>query len=690
MKKYQKAISFAVVLLLFSATSLAQERYLKKNSGQQEYSSRIESPQNKCSSFEGETSELHLRITNQGKAAWESSGKNPCFVSFHLLDEEGNVLRHDNKRYAFPQKVLPGQTAEMAIKLKAPLEKGKYILEFDLVREGIAWFKDYESKTLKMPFLVKAKKWPEDDYVLKLDSGKYTKLHSSVEEFDKLSKLIRITLNHNEVEFIGKAGKIQGFRAGAGYPQIWLRDANTIIPASRYFYPESFLRSWLEEHLAFQKKNGSLEDWIDSRGKSDKNTTETDQEISVVQAAYQIAELIGTEWLKKKIGEEAIIDRLEKAMNFVLSQRFSEKFGLITGAHTADWGDMEEIDSNQEAIYVDKRTHWTSDIYDQSMFYQACQNLSSIFESLGQKEKSFFWLEKSKMIQRNTDKWLWQDDKGFYKVHLHLDALVHDFDEGDMFAMGGNTQAIISGLASKEKCKRIIEEALLRQKSFHISTISGTLLPPYPKNFFKHPMMDDPFEYQNGGQWDWFGGKLIYAMFESGFSRQAKEKLLEVARKNIANGGLFEWDTKEGIGQGSDFYSGSAGSLSKALFEGYFGLHILKDSLEIEPKLDQDEAKIHFYVPAADLSVAYEYRFSKEEKNILLELNSNFPGQGKIKILNPWQNSHRASKEGGQKRLEVMRDGVKIPFLMVNNGSDEFIVIETDFKRHSLKIKNIE
>jgi hypothetical protein len=203
-------------------------------------------------------------------------------------------------------------------------------------------------------------------------------------------------------------------------------------------------------------------------------------------------------------------------------------------------------------------------------------------------------------------------------------------------------------------------------------------------------MMDDPFEYQNGGQWDWFGGKLIYAMFESGFSRQAKEKLLEVARKNIANGGLFEWDTKEGIGQGSDFYSGSAGSLSKALFEGYFGLHILKDSLEIEPKLDQDEAKIHFYVPAADLSVAYEYRFSKEEKNILLELNSNFPGQGKIKILNPWQNSHRASKEGGQKRLEVMRDGVKIPFLMVNNGSDEFIVIETDFKRHSLKIKNIE
>ena len=60
-------------------------------------------------------------------------------------------------------------------------------------------------------------------------------------------------------------------------------------------------------------------------------------------------------------------------------------------------------------------------------------------------------------------------------------------------------------------------------------------------------------------------------MFESGFSREAREKLIEIARKDIVNGGLFEWDTKDGAGRGSDFYSGSAGSLARALIEGYLG-----------------------------------------------------------------------------------------------------------------------
>ena len=124
------------------------------------------------------------------------------------------------------------------------------------------------------------------------------------------------------------------------------------------------------------------------------------------------------------------------------------------------------------------------------------------------------------------------------------------------------------------KRSRIIEQALSRQKEFGVSTISGSLLPPYPKGFFKHPALDEPYEYQNGGQWDWFGGRLVLAMFESGFSREAREKLIEIARKNIANGGFYEWDTKDGAGRGSDFYSGSAGSLARALIEGYLGVRI--------------------------------------------------------------------------------------------------------------------
>ena len=47
-------------------------------------------------------------------------------------------------------------------------------------------------------------------------------------------------------------------------------------------------------------------------------------------------------------------------------------------------------------------------------------------------------------------------------------------------------------------------------------------------------------------------------MFEHGFSAVARDKLLELSRKNIANGGLFEWDAPDGSGRGSPFYACSA------------------------------------------------------------------------------------------------------------------------------------
>jgi len=527
---------------------------------------------------------------------------------------------------------------------------------------------------------------PVDKNIKDLEYGKFTDFRSTIPEYKELFNLIRATLSHNQVTFQGKTGPISGFAAGSAYPQIWLRDANTIIPASRYFYDIPYLRSWLVEHLAAQKDDGSLEDWLDSRGKTDKNTTETDQETSAVQAAGQISRVLGDSWLEEKTNGEAILSRLEKAMLYVLDHRFDGQRGLVTGAHTADWGDVDMEHADQNAIYADSRTHWTCDIYDQSMFYGAARSLAGMFDGRGLKEKARLWEEKAGSIQKNTDRWLWQEDKGFYRVHIHLDSLRHDFDEDGMFAMGGNAEAILSELASEEKCRRIIESALARQKSFGISTIGGTLLPPYPKKFFKHPMMDDPYEYQNGGQWDWFGGRIVYAMFEHGFSGQAREKLLEIAKKDVANRGLYEWDSPEGTGRGSAFYSGSAGSLAKALFEGYFGLKISKESLELEPKLGSDSAAVHIYIPASDLFAAYAYQYDRKNGNIVLRYNSNISGKGKVKVLIPDEGPGRVSdKKIG--KLSVRRDGARIPFAQSESGKDRFVTIETDFKNHVLEIE---
>jgi hypothetical protein len=516
--------------------------------------------------------------------------------------------------------------------------------------------------------------------------GTYTDFRSNIPEFRGLFGLIKSTLRHNETSFPGKTGIVFGFSAGSGYPQIWLRDAATIIPASRYLYDRDYLESWLEEHLARQGTAGGLEDWFDSRGKSDKNTTETDQETSAVRSAASIARLTGPTWLTRSIGGETVIDRLERSLLFVLAQRFDRAHGLVKGAHTADWGDVNIEDADERAIYTDAQTHWTCDIYDQSMFYAAARDLAWLEGALGRKEKSEFWEARARAVQENADRWLWQKNRGFYRVHIHLDALKHPFDEDAMFAMGGNTEAVLSGLAGEEQSREIIETALSRQKTYGISTISGSLLPPYPKGTFKHPMMDEPFEYQNGGQWDWFGGKLVCAMFEHGFSRQAREKLLEIAKKNLANRGLYEWDTPAGRGRGSTFYSGSAGSLSLALFEGYFGFKISKDALSLGPKLGPDSAVVHVYAPASGIFAAYEHRWDPAKKILTLRYNSNFSGIGTVKILLPGIEGQTGA-EKNMSDIRASRDGEKIPFsLSVVNG-DVFVVVETDFRHRTLKIK---
>lgn len=682
--KLALSIFFIVLVTLVSFTIMNRVRS-PKHSGESEYSSLIEFEKKSYKTTIGERVEVPLRITNQGKATWIPIGKYPYYLSYHLLNENGQTIRFDNRRFPLPKRIYSGQKIDMIINLRSPLEQGEYLLEFDLLREGLFWFKDHGSQTSEVKLLVKEKKWPGDKFTLGLDYETYTRYCSGIKELNTILDLIRLTLEKNEVEFEGKTGKIHGFSAGSEYPQIWLRDSNSGIGVAKYFYSEDYLVSWLEEILAHQDHNGSLNDWIDEQGQTDKNTTETDQEASAIQIAYQIYEMLDVNWLKNEMDELKIIDRLEKALAYVFRERYHPEYGLITGAHTADWGDVDVVDDSKEAVYVDDRTHWTADIYDQSMVYEACLSLSEMLTSLGMKEKASLWREKAKSLKTETNTWLWQPEKGFYRIHVHLDDMEHDFDEDDILAMGGNTQAILSGLTNDEQTMRIIENVLERQNSLNISTISGTLLPPYPKKTFKHPLIDDLFEYQNGAQWDWFGGRFISTLFEHGFSETAYERMSEIFQKNISNKGFLEWDNREGVGFGSDYFLGSAGSLGRAVFEGYFGIKLRRDSISIEPRLRKDNAKIQVYVPANDVFIAYDYAFDSRNSSIMMKYNSNISLEGKIKILSPWSQLN-GRQYNSDNYLTVILDGDKKTFHTEKINEDVFIVFNTDFKNHTAEI----
>ncbi len=513
-----------------------------------------------------------------------------------------------------------------------------------------------------------------------LEAGTVTDIRSGVREFQAELDLIKATLSHNKVSFTGKTGEVSGFAAGSGYPQIWLRDAATILPASRLFYDAPFLSSWLLEHLAFQKPDGGLEDWIDSRGESDKNTTETDQETSAIRAAADVVRVLGPEWLSRQVAGTSVLERLERALLWGVENRLDPERGLIKGAHTADWGDVDMNLPDQRAIYADAGTHWTSDIYDQAQFYGAALALAGLLESGGQPERAAAWRDRAAAIKKSADRWLWQEERGYFRVHVHLDGLVHGFDEDAIFPMGGNAEAALTGLASDAQCRKIFAAAAARQDEYKISTIGGALLPPYPKGTFRHPMVDDPYEYQNGGQWDWFGAKLVRAMFERGSSRTARKKLLEIASKNATNKGLFEWDTPDGQGRGSAFYSGSAGSIALALVEGYFGVILDRDKLRLEPKLGEDRGSVNIRIPAAGRFAAYEHVWDAEKKTLRFRFASDVAKPGTVKILLP-----AALSEA--KRLIVRLDGKKADYRLDRREDDVFLVLDTDFSNHFLVVR---
>jgi hypothetical protein len=518
--------------------------------------------------------------------------------------------------------------------------------------------------------------------------GAFSRIRSDHSEFENLFSLIRKTLQANRAGFRTGSGFIRGFAAGSAYPQIWIRDAATIIPAARFFYGAPYFRTSLVEHLARQKPNGEIEDWFDAAGKAGKNTTESDQETSAVLAAGRITELVGPAWLKKTVNGASILERLESGLSFILRERFDASLGLVKGAHTIDWGDVEMEEPDQRAIQIGPGSHWTAGIYNQSQFHAACLELAELWRSSGSPDRAARWTEKAAVLRAAADRVLWQESRGFYRVHVHITPLHHAFDEDAMFAMGGNAEAVLSGLTSPEKSRRIFEAAAARRREFRISTISGVLLPPYPAGTFAHPQVDEPFEYQNGGQWDWFGGKLILAMFRNGAAAAAAADLLAVAGKDAGHGGLFEWDTPDGTGRGSARFSGSAGSLARALIEGYFGIELGDGRLSLSPRLGAESGAVHLYIPAAGRFIGFDQSFDEESRALTLTYASDWADAGVLRVL--WPGRDKAGRPlTAPGRFDVRRDGQTVPFSTETIGSDTYIRVTTDWRRHELHIRPV-
>ncbi len=76
-------------------------------------------------------------------------------VGNHWLDASGNVISNDDGRGSLDQDLLPGGATTINLAVNAPAGRGDYILEIDMVQEGVSWFGLQRSKTWRGRVTVK-------------------------------------------------------------------------------------------------------------------------------------------------------------------------------------------------------------------------------------------------------------------------------------------------------------------------------------------------------------------------------------------------------------------------------------------------------------------------------------------------------------------------------------------------------
>jgi hypothetical protein len=152
---------------------------------------------------------------------------------------------------------------------------------------------------------------------------------------------------------------LSGFTAGTSYGEVWIRDFNTFINGSLQIHKKEKVKDLLLAFFRFQGKDGNIVDGYIPDEKADKsympdrfiysnlmpgyaahkNTVETDQESSLIQAIGKYIDYTSdTSILDETVNGISVLKRMEMAMNFILTKRWSPKHGLVIGATTVDWG----------------------------------------------------------------------------------------------------------------------------------------------------------------------------------------------------------------------------------------------------------------------------------------------------------------------------------------------------------------
>jgi 4-amino-4-deoxy-L-arabinose transferase-like glycosyltransferase len=102
----------------------------------------------------GEKQKLSVLVRNDSDAVWpgceRSAGRFQTHLAGRWLDEAGQVVSKEEGRTPLPADLAPGRETQLTLNINAPAHPGEYVLELDMLQEGVAWFGLKGSPTTKL------------------------------------------------------------------------------------------------------------------------------------------------------------------------------------------------------------------------------------------------------------------------------------------------------------------------------------------------------------------------------------------------------------------------------------------------------------------------------------------------------------------------------------------------------------
>ncbi len=522
-----------------------------------------------------------------------SSGAAPHVnIAYKLYKKDMRDPVSEGLRTLLPRPLESKEKTTVVVPVACPLVSGLYAVEIDLVQEGVAWRYLLKGANTQGRAILKLFVFEDSVDGLKAraeamgwifrPAPKLLGLtRDSQATIDRVYQLAQAELVTNVVSYAESGKRYKVFTAGSQYPMVWARDMATLqrglasiggIGRHEPPWGELFLRR-------FESEVG-IPDWFElarmseNPASSGKNTVLSDQELWVISGLIDELDrgtLARSALHEGPVGAFATLsEALLVSLDWILKQRWDEKAGCLYTAHNADWGDVKLGGATNESAtrYEPPRV---CGLYSQALLFQVLSGLqrygSELWTELPPTLLSLGGISNLRTaVQAFAERRLWQSSLGFYRVHVHLDPLGHSFNEDSMFALGGHVLALESGLVLPAHRDAIIRQFTAYTDRDHLGerAFGAVLVPSYPPHTFAHPDMDERYEYQNGGIWDWYAPRAAALIYRTDPIR-GSQYLAAIARRIEGAQGFYEWFHVSGEPGNGKHYMASAAAFAWAV-----------------------------------------------------------------------------------------------------------------------------